>query len=879
MKRKRLPRIVPAWTAAVLLALVVVPLALAGINSTTDPNQTVGGETTGACVKPSADMPVNCNQYAQKQDVFLNGSPSKDVAGTYFFAVLDPGGQADPNDGGSKNLSDTTCAPYTCPATNPSDGTPVPQGDAAINREFSVASDGTITNLGNHVLDSANNALSAYPFDDTQNGGGVYILAVCKISDSENTTAIPVPTVAGGDCKYDAFKVGSAAIATADDLTVTKDAAGADTKTWTWGIQKAVDQTEIDDSTGSATFNYTVTVTHDSGTVSGVQVAGTISVFNPNVDLLNNTVPVDITGVTDQLSDGTNCDVTNGGPQTLTAAETHFDYTCNLSSLPQGELDNTVTVSWDGQLLGNGAFLGANSADFTFSSISFAETKVDDCVSVSDTLGGSLGTVCSTDPSPSTFTYPNTFSDDPAGTCTDHDNTATFTTNTTGTTDSASQTVTQCVGEDLGVAKTATPSYTRTYNWNIQKSVDKTKVTTTGSSATFNYTVVVNQTGVSDSAVQATGTITVTNPNDWESVTLTDVTDAVDNGGTCSITGGDSPTSTIPALGSVTLDYTCTYSSVPVDGTNTATATWDSSPVFTPDGSAQGTASVSFGAPTSTVNKQITPTDAFNGGSGVNLCTLTSTPALFCTLTGTDSSPFTTHTYTYSRTIAVTPDQCVSYSNTAATGTGPTSSQTVTVCGPVAGGLTMGFWQNKNGQGVITSFCGGTSGTSLYSFLTGYNPFKDLTSTTCSGIATYVSNVIKAATCSSSSKTCNSMLKAQMLATALDVYFSDPTLGGDKIFAFNGGNNVILGNVKVDLTKICAMVDGSSGSTCSGTTENASSAFGGTPTCQTVSALLTYAAGQSNSGGSTWYNQVKATQVLAKDTFDSINNQKASTCT
>jgi len=42
-----------------------------------------------------------------------------------------------------------------------------------------------------------------------------------------------------------------------------------------------------------------------------------------------------------------------------------------------------------------------------------------------------------------------------------------------------------------------------------------------------------------------------------------------------------------------------------------------------------------------------------------------------------------------------------------------------------------------------------------------------------------------------------------------------------------------------------------------------------------LSDLLTYAASQSNAGGSTWYGQVKATQGLAKDTFDAINNQVA----
>jgi hypothetical protein len=44
-----------------------------------------------------------------------------------------------------------------------------------------------------------------------------------------------------------------------------------------------------------------------------------------------------------------------------------------------------------------------------------------------------------------------------------------------------------------------------------------------------------------------------------------------------------------------------------------------------------------------------------------------------------------------------------------------------------------------------------------------------------------VYNLIKAAVCTSAGKTCNSMLKAQMLATTLDVYFSDPSLGGNRI--------------------------------------------------------------------------------------------------
>ncbi len=196
-------------------------------------------------------------------------------------------------------------------------------------------------------------------------------------------------------------------------------------------------------------------------------------------------------------------------------------------------------------------------------------------------------------------------------------------------------------------------------------------------------------------------------------------------------------------------------------------------------------------------------------------------------------------------------------------------SVNVSLC---SGALTMGFWQNKNGQGIITSYCAGTSGTSLKTFLTSYKPFQDITATACKDIATYVYNVIKAANASGASM--NAMLKAQMLATALDVYFSNPALGGVRISAPSGP----IGNIPIDLTKVCKMIDSTSGTaTCSGTYLNASSAFGGA-TCLTVSQLLTYAAYQSNIGGSNWYGQVKSTQELAKNTFDAINNQAAFTC-
>ena len=193
----------------------------------------------------------------------------------------------------------------------------------------------------------------------------------------------------------------------------------------------------------------------------------------------------------------------------------------------------------------------------------------------------------------------------------------------------------------------------------------------------------------------------------------------------------------------------------------------------------------------------------------------------------------------------------------------------------------MGFWQNKNGQGIVLNYSGANC-QSLKNWLNQFNAFSDLAATTCgsspslgattgSGVTGYVYGVIKAATCSSPTNTCNAMLKAQMLATALDVYFSNPSLGGNRISA-----SAPIGGVTIDLTKICAMIDGSGGSSCSGSYENVSSVFGGANS-MTVMNMLLYqnTADPLGDGGAVWYAQNKAKQVLAKDAFDAINNQVA----
>ena len=128
------------------------------------------------------------------------------------------------------------------------------------------------------------------------------------------------------------------------------------------------------------------------------------------------------------------------------------------------------------------------------------------------------------------------------------------------------------------------------------------------------------------------------------------------------------------------------------------------------------------------------------------------------TVTATDSLPFASTAFLYSQTVIVPTINCRKYANTATiTETNQTASQSVEVCGPAAtGALTMGFWQNKNGNSIIS---GGAStagvcnsGTWLRTFL----PFQDLPATaTCAQVVTYVNSIIKAANASGGPPKCD----------------------------------------------------------------------------------------------------------------------------
>jgi len=605
-------------------------------------------------------------------------------------------------------------------------------------------------------------------------------------------------------------------------LGIDKTAAGTFDTAYQWGIAKAVDQNKIN-TPGDATANYTVTVTHDNGTNGNYQVSGKIDVKDPN------NAPVAITGLTDTPSGGTAQSIS--GPATLQPGDNYFDYSLSLGdNPPSGQLTNTATVTWANQTLSDGSLLQGDNASFTTDPIQFAQGKVtDSSVSVTDSLGSSLGTVSASDSSPKNFTYPIVFKGDPAGTCTTHDNTATFTTDSTGTTGSASQSVKVCVGADLQVKKDANPSFDRTYLWNINKTGDKSTIDPGGK---VNYKVTTSQSGFQDGNYQVKGTVTVTNPNDWEDVTLNStqgLVDSIDNGGVCTFDNGDPSGTTIPSGKSVDFAYTCTYSQAPsaLKGTNTATASWDAAAASTPDGSANGSKDATFGDPTNRTNQTIHVTDSQGGALG--------------DVTATDSAPFASKDFNYSKTFAPPASGCATINNTATiTETGQNASFAVKNCNSAA--LTMGFWQNKNGQTIIT----GANQTALASYLKGYAPFADYPQKSGQTVAQYFTSVFNAA---NASGTGAPMLKAQMLATALDVYFSDSSLGGNKISA-----PAPIGGLTVDTTAW-------------------KTAFNG-QTSLTVSQMLLFENGVYGNGGTTWYGGNKTLVTTAITAFNAINNQQ-----
>ncbi len=391
---------------AAVASTASAPVARAAGQAVSTTTNVTASTGNGHCLNPDTPTdPVNCNTYADREDVWLSNLPQGLPEGTYFFAVSVPGDQSDPNDGSPGLLS----------------------SDLHTARTFEIAN-GMVVAAGLDPARIENQRVQLYPYAETTNGGGVYNISICSLAGGY--------PVVGSDCTHDSFKVGPAAPDIANPPTIVKDAAGDFDRSYTWTIDKAVDDDTLAATSGTVTANYTVSVGHDAGAVSGVTVTGTITVFNPNADPLT-------ADVTDVLSDGTVCTVTGGAGAVLAPGVNDFAYSCDLASVPQAQLDNTATVTWLDQVLAGGAQLAGGSGDFTFSAVSFTADEIDDCIAVTDTHAGVLGEVCIDDVNPTVFPYSRSWDLIDPG-CVVHPNTAAFETDDTGATGSDSQDVQVC---------------------------------------------------------------------------------------------------------------------------------------------------------------------------------------------------------------------------------------------------------------------------------------------------------------------------------------------------------------------------------------------------------------------------------------------------
>ncbi|MFN8084765.1 MAG: hypothetical protein U0Q14_11110 [Dermatophilaceae bacterium] len=789
------------------------------------------------------------------------------------------------------SLLDTPGNGMTCTITDPTDGSVVDPTKVTVGRSSSVTVDYSCTGAasaytGTNVATATWNAAGAHTPTGTDSGDAPFTMTEnptdqsISVTDAQaNPTELDTLDWNTADretfYKYTVSHEAPAGTCVNFDNTATisttppqtsstmtelcgylavttgKSADGAFHRDWKWAITKDATASTIyvEPATGKATASYVVKVT-PTMTDSAAVVSGTVTVTNPNDRPITGVVVTDSIGTT-------TCAVTYPNGTTVPAGGSlKVSYTCSLATVPTGSVTNTAHVTWPASY-----YIPAGDQSPT-ATVDFS--KVDPSVTGSQSVtftdpNSPQGTYGPYDgfrgPVTESYTFDWTGT---AGSCVSKTNTATLSTGAKG-----DAVVSVCSALPLTVTKTAASSITRTYKWKIVKSAPNglTYGPTLASTVTVPYTVTLSPDGYTDSLWSVTGVITVTNPNDWEAVTVKSVTDQLDAsiGGTCTVTGGTTA-KTLTAKGTAgataTYAYACT---LPItgptgySGNNTATATWDATAAHTgTTASATGQAAVNFetGAVTK-VNQVITVNDQVAGSTAKLLGTVdwfTGIKTLGTGVTGTIGG----WVFTYSNTYTVPKNGCVSFTNTASIKeTYQKSSVTVQVCGPQQiGDGTIGFWSNPNGQGLIkngkyTRTLVGTTYVNVCNVGTWlkaeFNVFDDLVANaTCAQVAAYVSNVIKAA--NASGATMNAMLKAQMLAAALNYYYTtdEPTRGAPY------GS---LSKMVFDISKW-------------------SGAFGGA-TRMTLMQMLQYADGQFISG--VWYGGNKTLQGLAKDAFQAVN--------
>jgi hypothetical protein len=453
-------------------------------------------------------------------------------------------------------------------------------------------------------------------------------------------------------------------------LEIDKSVTATYERTYHWNLDKVarqLDDVEVTDgSTG--TFDYTVEVTpqlpgqggHDDHDFA---MHGTITVTNPN-NYAGGSITADITDLP-SVGGGAECEVEDGEGVEIAPRETvTLDYDCSFESRPSYSGTNRAVASWTGPT-GTARSASSDAETVTFALIE----EIDKTVTVYDDktvpgrkvrLGEATWSPAGT---PTRFTYelPLTGTE---GKCTDFTNTASVPLE--GSPDLEDKaTVTLCVEGDALLANVVDASYDRSYAWSIAKQADGTRFDVDNDGrATVGYTVAATPGAATDSGWTMNGALTVTNPNDYKSLTV-DVATLTDLGGgaSCVLTPGQDLT--VPASSTRTYTYGCSFTEQPAySGTGTTKVTWDKGTVSIPS-------PVAFSLDQETnkvidvVDDQTVPGRSVALGQATWNAEGTPTP------------------FSYTLELGADANECLDYTNTATiVQTGASADATVTVCGP-----------------------------------------------------------------------------------------------------------------------------------------------------------------------------------------------------
>jgi hypothetical protein len=281
-----------------------------------------------------------------------------------------------------------------------------------------------------------------------------------------------------------------------------------------------------------------------------------------------------------------------------------------------------------------------------------------------------------------------------------------------------------CFDYEVEVTKTAVTSFTRTWDWTIDKVGDQTSLTLSpGQTFLVNYAVTVDAT-YTDSDWAVAGAITIYNPDPTYAAMVTSVTDVISDFGAVDVNCGVLLPYAIPAGSSLTCSYA---TDLPDAASRVNTATVETTGLV---GGGSGSANVVFSAPTTEIDECIMVEDDQYGSLGT-VCGGSVPQTFFYTLW---VGPYDTcGIYEYVNVASFEAND---------SGASGSDSWTVSVYVPCGGcTLTPGYWKTHSSYGPApydSTWALLPYGADTSFFLSGNTYYKTLWTSSSGGNAYYI---------------------------------------------------------------------------------------------------------------------------------------------